>query len=324
MENIFQKIKRFNETIDNEIDYDLNSLNKIYIFFDFVKEYLFHKTMLLDYTQYRFYEKKNRQRRKYVVFGRLLDLMKTCNDPNYRYIFDNKSEFNKKFAKYINRDRIDLSNTSLEDFIKFANSNPEFFIKDPTGMFGMGIKKINTSQIDNIETTYQEFKAKSFLCEQPIIQSDEMNEFNKSTVNTLRVVSMIDRDNNVHIIGGLLRLGRSGRYADNFHHQGIAAYIDPEYGIVSTMGFDKNKNWHIVHPDSKKKIVGYEIPIWDKVVETIKSAALEVPQMRYIGWDVAITKDNKVELVEGNSGADPDAEQITTKEGRWDYYKKYM
>ena len=65
-------------------------------------------------------------------------------------------------------------------------------------------------------------------------------------------------------------LGVKGRIADNFHHQGICAYIDPITGIVCTLGVDKNNDHHILHPDSKKKIVGFQIPIWEEVVDTVK------------------------------------------------------
>ena len=66
------------------------------------------------------------------------------------------------------------------------------------------------------------------------------------------------------------------------------------------------------------------MPVWDDVLNTVKRAALLVSDMRYIGWDVVITQNYKVALVEGNSGADPDAEQITTREGRWPYYKRLL
>ncbi len=98
MENIINKLQRFNKTIDNEIEYELKFIDKIGIFLDFLPEYLFHGTMLLDYTQYKFYDKKKKDGRKYVVFGRLLEIMKVCNNPQNRYIFDNKVEFNKKFS----------------------------------------------------------------------------------------------------------------------------------------------------------------------------------------------------------------------------------
>ena len=68
------------------------------------------------------------------------------------------------------------------------------------------------------------------------------------------------------------------------------------------------------------KELALEVPVWDKVQETVCRAAQVVPDMRYIGWDVVITEDYKVALVEGNSGADPDAEQISSGKGRWPVY----
>src|SRR5699024_10371406 len=123
MENIFQKIKRVNNTIDVEIEYKLNALSKTHIFLDFVKEYLLYGTTLLDYTQYRFYEKKNKDRRKYIVFGRLLEIMKICNNPVNRYIFDNKPAFNKRFKNYITREWLDLKTAPIEEFKEFVKKN---------------------------------------------------------------------------------------------------------------------------------------------------------------------------------------------------------
>lgn len=324
MENIFEKLKRFNKTIDMEVEYKLNPFAKTKMFFDFLKEYLFHGTMLLDYTQYRFYDKKNKERRKYVVFGRLLEMMKICNNPKNRHIFDNKAEFNKRFDSYIHRQWIDTRNITIDEFKAFVQNKDYIFIKDPLGMFGKGVDKVKTTEISDLEETFTEYKEKNILCEEAVSQCKEMREFNSSTLNTIRVVSLIDNNQSPHIIGALLRLGRSGKVADNFHHGGIAAYIDPEYGIVSSKGFDKDKNWHVVHPDSLKKIVGFEVPCWNEIRETIESASLVVPDMRYIGWDIAITENYEIELIEGNPGADPDAEQITTHQGRWHLYKKYF
>ncbi|MDU3805749.1 MAG: sugar-transfer associated ATP-grasp domain-containing protein [Finegoldia magna] len=324
MENIINKLQRFNKTIDNEIEYELNFIDKIGIFLDFLPEYLFHGTMLLDYTQYKFYDKKKKDRRKYVVFGRLLEIMKVCNNPQNRYIFDNKVEFNKKFNKYINREWVNVSEVTLDKFKDFIDKKKCIFIKEPLGMFGKGVDKINCDEIDNIEELFNEYQKNKILCEETLSQCQEMKDFNDTSLNTIRVVTMVDKNQKPHVIGALLRLGRNGKVADNFHHNGIAAYIDPEYGIVSSMGYDKNKTWHVVHPDSLKKIVGFEVPCWDKIVETVENAALIMPDMRYIGWDIAITEDYNIELIEGNPGADPDAEQITTHQGRWDLYKKYF
>ena len=52
--------------------------------------------------------------KKYVVHGKLLEIMRVCNNPKHRYIFDQKPEFDKAFFNYLHRDWIDVKNTSYE------------------------------------------------------------------------------------------------------------------------------------------------------------------------------------------------------------------
>lgn len=322
-ESLIEKIKRFNLTIDEKIDSNMTLFGKIRLFCDFIYEYKFHGTYLQDYIQYEFIYKTGIERRKYIVFGRLLEIMKICNSPEGRQIFDQKNIFNKYFSKYLCRKYLDTKEATFEEFKEFISDKNTFFAKQPDGMFGTGVNRIVTKDIIDVNNLYDEYKKKGILCEETLTQCKEMGEFNDTSINTLRIVTLRDIHGDVHIMGGLLRVGRKGKIADNFHHMGIAAYLDP-IGIVCTTGVDKNNHRYIVHPDSQKVIVGFRIPIWDTVCATVKEAAQVVPDVRYIGWDVVITEDYNVALVEGNPGADPDAEQITTKEGRWPLYNKYL
>lgn len=323
-ESLASKINRFNEAIDKNIHEDLSSIKKLAMFFDFLYEYKFHGVYLQDYVQYEFYKKKANDRKNYVVFGKLIEMMRICNNPEHRYIFNQKPEFDKAFADFMHRDWIDTGKATFEEFAKFTEGKKDFFAKDPAGMFGLGVQKINMAEVSDLKALFDELKSKQVLCEQTLTQCKEMAAFNDTSINTLRVVSLVKADGGVQIMGGLLRVGRKGKIADNFHHHGIAAYIDPETGIVCTTGIDKENARHVIHPDSKEQIVGFHVPHWDEVVQTVKKAALVFPDIRYVGWDVVIDDQYQIVLVEGNPGADPDAEQITTREGRWPYYKKYL
>ena len=46
-------------------------------------------------------------------------------------------------------------------------------------------------------------------------------------------------------------------------------------------------------------MVGMRIPMWDKVLEVVTKAAKRIPQIRYVGWDIAIT-NSSIEIIEGN------------------------
>lgn len=48
------------------------------------------------------------------------------------------------------------------------------------------------------------------------------------------------------------------------------------------------------------RIMGLKIPYWDEVVLMLSKAAKLVPEVKYVGWDIAITKDGPC-LIEGNT-----------------------
>ena len=81
-ESFTQKIKRFDQTIEEGVKAglpaNLSGLSKTGLFLDFMREYVFHGAYLLDYIQYGFYWKNRRERERYVVHGKLLEMMKIC------------------------------------------------------------------------------------------------------------------------------------------------------------------------------------------------------------------------------------------------------
>ena len=116
-------------------------------------------------------------------------------------------------------------------------------------------------------------------------------------MNTIRVVTLICADDSVRIMAAVLRLSRKGKFADNFHHDGIASLIDVETGIVNTTGVDRKWNRYTIHPDSRKPIVGFQIPRWFEVVDMVKKAARVHPEVRYVGWDVTIKSSGEIVLI---------------------------
>ena len=75
-------------------------------------------------------------------------------------------------------------------------------------------------------------------------------------------------------------------------------YVD-ENGVVFAEAIDQRDNLFYEHPISKVKIVGFKVPKFKEAVEMVKEAAKVVPEIGYIGWDVAISENEPV-IVEGN------------------------
>ena len=156
-----------------------------------------------------------------------------------------------------------------------------------------------------------------------ISQCRQMSSLYNKSVNTLRILTFCE-NKKVYILKFILKIGNGGA-VDNFSSGGMYTFVD-ESGKVYVPAIDEEGNVFEVHPISKKKIVGFEIPKYKEVVDFVKELALVVPKVRYVGWDIAITDDGPV-VVEGNnfSGIFQVKPSISgIKTGDLPNYRKYM
>ena len=70
-------------------------------------------------------------------------------------------------------------------------------------------------------------------------------------------------------------------------------------GAERCFAMDKKKHIYETHPVTGCEIPGFQFPYWNEVLEMCKKASFEIPEVGYIGWDVAITPTGPV-FVEGN------------------------
>lgn len=324
LEYIKERFKKINYMMNNFIEDDLNIFQKALVIGDLGLSILVYGAGITDYFQYQFYKRRPIDKNKFIVHRKRMRIVNTCNDKEDREIFNHKSRFNEIFTDYIGRDWKDLDNCTYEEFCDFAKKHKKFIVKPMEGSHGKGIYFETIDENSDLNKIYEKIKSEKALIEEIIVQNDEIAEFNPSSVNTLRVVTLLDKDNNPRVMTANLRMGRGDRVADNFHHHGIASLLDVETGIVKTSGIDGKAERYLYHPISGKQIVGFKIPYWEQVTKTVKEAAKVIPTVRYVGWDVAVGKDGRIYIVEGNSAADPDISQLPDQIGKWPLYEPYI
>lgn len=132
------------------------------------------------------------------------------------------------------------------------------------------------------------------------------------SVNTVRI-STLKIGGKIHIIHPFFRVGRGEDVVDNAAKGGIFGVIDKETGIV-TRACDELGNRYVVHPDTKKPIVGFSIPQWEVAVDLSLKLAKVVPESVFTGWDLALTDKGWV-MVEGNSRGQFICFQMATQNG---------
>lgn len=322
---IIDKFKRtrqvFSVEIDRSISANLTGFQRLLVYLDFKKEQALFGIAFSNYFQYEFFWKNQKGRRKFSCDRETKRIYNICNPEKYRYLTGDKAAFNKKFDAYLGRKWLNAAACTQDEFCKFADGQDCFFVKPDDGECGIGAQIVYNDGNLNYTELYKTYQRENVILEEVIKQHPEMAEFNESSVNTIRVVTLRDAHEKIHVMAGVLRIGRKGEVADNFHHHGICASIDMETGIVYSVGIDHDHKRYVVHPDSGKPIVGFVVPYWKEIKETVIKAATELTELRYIGWDIAIKDDGKLVIIEGNSTPDTNVTQVADQIGKWDDYK---
>lgn len=271
--------------------------NLLFILFDMTRCGLKYQAGYYDYQEFEFYNLNKEQRETYLTRGKNNEIIKKFNDKSKFYIFDNKEEMYKIYNKFLKRQWMVLNENNYNDFLNFFKQNKVIIVKPIDGEGGKGIEKYEYINDEESKIVYGSllFK-KQLLVEQCIKQHPDMNKLYNKSVNTLRMFTFY-KERQAYFLQAILKIGNGG-VVDNFSSGGMYTYVDDE-GTVYAEAIDQMDNKYYKHPISNETIVGFKVPMFKEAVDMVKEAAKVVPEMGYIGWDVAISEDGPV-LVEGN------------------------
>ena len=317
--------KRLDEYIDLYFPKDISASKRLGIKVDFIWSVIHDGAGMNDYFEYEFFKKRHNERQKFVVRTKRGMIAKRFNDPKKVIYFSDKGQFNTLFQEYVKREWIDFDTASENDVKGFLEKHKNFLIKPKTESCGIGIKVIHSAGASDAEKILNEYKGQKVLGEEILLQEGSVHDIHPESLNTLRIVTVRLSESDVRVMNANIRIGIDERIQDNFHQEGIAASVDVKTGIVNSAGCDMHLNHHLVHPVTKEKIIGYSIPQWDETVEMVKKAAQIVPEVAYVGWDVATScKGYGVVLIEGNPDSDTDVQQMCDQVGKWPQYQELL
>ena len=204
------------------------------------------------------------------------------------------------------------------EFVAFVAETPTLIAKPVNGSCGHGMEKYNLKNTlpDYLSKLYNHFVESNMLLEECLRAHDDIY-LETTALSTFRIFTLIDRDGNVNILKAKYRVGTGNSITDT--DDGCVAYpISIKYGVIEGPGINEelNSKLYYYHPGCNKLMIGLKIPLWDKVLDTITKAALRIPQLRYVGWDLAIT-NNSIEIIEGNHNPYHGTFEIMGQERLW-------
>lgn len=137
------------------------------------------------------------------------------------------------------------------------------------------------------------------VIQRPLHQHKELAAINSSSVNTMRLYSVLKKDGSVKIYSGVLRIGVGNIKVDNYASGGLSCGITSD-GKLRKLAFNKKGQKFEKHPVSNVVFDGFQIPSYEKAVELVQKAHRMMPHFRSVSWDVSIQEDGNPVLIEGN------------------------
>lgn len=290
VKNYFCSLKSFSKQ---------KNLNFIMLLIDCVYSYIVYGCVLNHFTVGRFYQRKNFERRHIFTYRQWEKVINKYNGLSVPELQD-KVFFNRMFAEFIHRDWLFCRDMSENDFELFTRKHDKFIVKPYKGSEGLGIRLLH-----NEPGMYKKLKGEDLIIEEYIYQHPDMI-FGNNSVNTIRLYTICNPTNRtVTILKSVIRVGVGDSIVDNSHAGGCAYEVDKATGFVISSSYEANGDTNYIHPHTDICMLGRKIPFWENVLILCRNAALLIPQCRFIGWDVAITKDGPL-LIEGNHTPDLD------------------
>ena len=245
-----------------------------------------HGTLIRQYTIGEFWRKSNMERSKCLTYPRMVRYMNKYNNRNFIHYLNEKHHFNRYFHEFVKRDWLYVRDVDESSFSQFLDRH------------------------ECISTTTE--------------KSDGIRPLMKrKTINTIRTMTILDRNGKGHVVKAMLRAGVGDTVVDNYAQGGSIYEVDVNSGVVNSYGKSKAGNLHLLHPGTDIVMLGYKIPKWEQVVELSEKAAEHLPQVRIIGWDVAITQ-NGVQMIEGNHNPDYELYEYIGSTGYNEIFKSLL
>lgn len=293
MSRVKEILDGFNTTV-NIVKKKNPNKSKFYIASDLLINMILYPISFPDYRKCNYINLTKEEKKECITKKEYKKFVYYMDDEAYRNVFLDKSIFDKTFKDFIGRDFIDLRESSVQDFEKFIDGKESIFAKVLDECGGHGVSKIK--DFSNPEELYEKLKEnKQYLIEDTLVQHDELNRINPYAVNNVRFSTVL-KDGEVFVVTRTLRLNTGNDPVISSND--VMVSVDEEGNLISD-AIDEMFEIYEKHPDTHAQIKGTKLPYIKEAEAMVKEAALKIPQMRYIGWDVGITPTGPV-LIEGN------------------------
>lgn len=271
----------------------------------------------IDYREFEMFKKIYGFDARFLTHNNYLPIIaRLLNDYRYTKIFDNKAllgyikttviRFPECYVRCISKNYYDngMRQISIDDAVEICSFQSELFLKpslETSGGKGAKLLSLQNIKIDERRSIIRkelEERGNDFVVQECIRQHPVMAQFNPSSVNTLRITTLM-LNGRFSICSIVLRCGKFGSIVDNWGAGGLIINVEPN-GQLNSIAHDINLNEYSSNGNcvfSKCEVP--QIPKILKLVEKCHSEDFAI--CKFIGWDIAIDHNGDPVILELNS-----------------------
>lgn len=195
-----------------------------------------------------------------------------------------------------------------------------FALKSTDGKLSIFNKEVSVSEVNN------RIGNATFIIQEKLKNHPIIDEVYSKSLNTLKLITILNRDGSVEFFDGVMRFGAGGSFVDNASQGGVFVGVS-EDGYLQEVGYHepgikKNLVVNGIHPDTNVKFGGMKLPFWDDMIKAAKEFHKFFYGIPSIGWDVAFTPDGFVFTETGEDWEIP-VYQVTNGGKREQYYRTH-
>lgn len=227
---------------------------------------------------------------------------KVDNKCYYPFLFSDVPQplllFRKQDGFWYDRDNKIITFEKVIDF--FRTHSIEVFVKlAADSCQGAGVTCFN-SETDSMDVLIQRIKLDNdYVIQEAVKQHEILSSINKSSVNTIRVLTFLRSCGEARVLSSCFRMGRNGSRVDNASAGGITVGIT-DNGHLKSVAYTKYGEPYTKHPDSGVKFKDILLPNYEQVIDLVKKQTVKFSRFRLISWDIAIDERGNPILIEAN------------------------
>lgn len=201
-------------------------------------------------------------------------------------------------------------NEAVQICLDVLQSGTEIVVKLSGQGGGKGVVFLSSTTAKELSNL---FKTKSkFSVQKAIKQHPEMAKLNPSTVNTVRLTTVLHKGK-FSAAAALIKIGSPNARVDNYKYGGCLLGVNLD-GTVLPWALNIERERITELPSGVKLGEGgfTKVPCFDSVLEMAEKAHYCIPKIKVVSWDIAVDDENEAEIIEANFFGDLRMHQVLT------------